>query len=148
MKLRSIFEQQEEIPIKYTCLGQNISPHLHIESVPEQTQSFVLLIEDVDAEPIPWRHWHVFNIPASTTSIQEGQVPQGGVEGLCNNHTFGYEGPCPKYFKGTHHYRFRLYAVDTLLALPPASEPEEVLQQMDGHVLAVAELMGTCTSDK
>jgi len=146
MKLKSIFGQLQEIPVQYTCLGSNSSPPLHFEAIPDQTQTFVLLIEDIDAEPVPWRHWHVFNIPATTITVQEGQVPEGGVEGLCNNHTFGYEGPCPKYFKGIHHYRFRLYAIDTVLTLAPASEPDEVLKNIDGHILAVAELIGICTS--
>jgi len=147
MKLKSVFEQSQEIPIPYTCLGANISPPLQFEDIPPNTKSFVLLIEDIDAKPIPWRHWHVFNIPVTTTTVQAGEVPEGGVEGLCNNHTFGYEGPCPKYFQGIHRYRFRLYAISMLLALPPASEPDDILKHIESHILDTAELIGTCTSN-
>ncbi|MCJ8210327.1 YbhB/YbcL family Raf kinase inhibitor-like protein [Mucilaginibacter sp. RS28] len=146
MKITSVFEHGDEIPVRYTCLGPNISPPLNFEELPEGTVSMVLILEDVDATPKPWRHWHVFNIPASTTTVEEGQVPQGAVAGLCNNHTFGYEGPCPKYFKGTHHYWFRLYALDTTLDLPDASEPEDVQNAMVGHILDSAELLGLCVS--
>jgi len=144
MKIKTVFEHNQEVPERYTCLGPNISPPLDFEDVPEGTKSLVLIFEDVDATPKPWRHWHVFNIPPTSTHTEEGKVPAGATEGLCNNHTFGYEGPCPKYFKGTHHYWFRLYALDTLLNLPAASEPEDVQQAMQGHVIETAELLGLC----
>ncbi|WP_207425923.1 YbhB/YbcL family Raf kinase inhibitor-like protein [Pedobacter sp. SYSU D00535] len=145
MKIKSAFEHNQEISKPYTCLGPNISPPLQFEDIPQEAESFVLIIEDVDATPKPWTHWMVFNIPAVTQSVEEGKVPLGGVEGLCNNHTFGYEGPCPRYFQGTHHYWFRLYALDTMLDLPAASEREDVEKAMEGHIVAQAELLGLCT---
>ena len=144
MKIKTVFEHNQEVPERYTCLGPNISPPLDFEDVPEGTKSLVLIFEDVDATPKPWRHWHVFNIPPTSTHTEAGTVPEGATEGLCNNHTFGYEGPCPKYFKGTHHYWFRLYALNTILDLPAASEPEDVQQAMQGHVIETAELLGLC----
>ncbi|SFC75879.1 hypothetical protein SAMN05421747_12357 [Parapedobacter composti] len=144
MEITSTFENDQEIPVRYTCMGLNISPPFTFHYVPSAAKSLVLIVEDVDATPAPWRHWHVFNIPPATTSVAEGTVPAGGTEGLCNNHTFGYEGPCPKYFSGTHHYWFRLYALDTMLDLPPESEPDEVLNAMQGHLLETATLIGTC----
>jgi len=146
MKIKSSFQHQQEIPIRYTCMGQNINPPLTFDDIPKEAVSLVLLLEDIDATPRPWRHWHVFNIPPTTTHVEEGQTPDGGTEGLCNNHTFGYEGPCPKYFKGTHRYWFRLYALDIRLDLPAASEPEEASKKMQGHVLASAELLGLCNA--
>ena len=88
----------------------------------------------------------VFNIPPSTVNVPENTIPEGGLEGLANNHSFGYEGPCPKYFKGTHHYWLRLYPLDIMLDLPKASEREEVEEKMQGHILAQAELLGLCTA--
>lgn len=146
MEIKSTFENNREIPARYTCLGPNISPPLTFVNIPPEAKSLVLILEDVDADPKPWRHWHLFNIPPTTVRVEEGTIPQGGVEGLCNNHTFGYEGPCPRYFSGTHHYWFRLYALDTVLALPAASEPEQVLESMQGHVLETAVLVGLCTA--
>lgn len=145
MRIKTVFEHNQEIPTPYTCLGPNINPPMQFEDVPVGAESFVLIIEDVDATPKAWTHWMVFNIPAVTQNVEEGKVPIGGVEGLCNNHTFGYEGPCPRYFQGTHHYWFRVYALDTMLDLPAASEREDVEKAMEGHVLDKAELLGLCT---
>ncbi|HEY1007488.1 MAG TPA: YbhB/YbcL family Raf kinase inhibitor-like protein [Sphingobacteriaceae bacterium] len=145
MKIRSAFEHNQEIPVPYTCLGPNISPPLSFEDLPEGTQSLALIFEDTDATPRPWVHWMVFNIPATTTTVQEGTIPEGGTEGLANNHTFGYEGPCPRYFHGTHHYWLRAYALDIVLDLPAASEREAVEEMMQGHILEKAELLGLCT---
>jgi Raf kinase inhibitor-like YbhB/YbcL family protein len=145
MKIISAFEHGQEIPRPYTCLGPNISPPFTFEDLPQGTESLVLIIEDVDATPKAWTHWMVFNIPAVSANTAEGSVPAGGVEGLCNNHTFGYEGPCPRYFQGTHHYWFRAFAIDTMLDLPAASEREDVEKAMEGHVLGQADLLGLCT---
>jgi len=146
MKITSVFDHQQPIPQKYTCLGPNVNPPLEFHDIPPGAQSLVLIFEDTDATPKPWTHWMVFNIPAGTTRVAENTIPAGGVEGLANNHSFGYEGPCPKYFAGTHHYWFRLYALDTMLALPPSTEREVVEAAMEDHVLAYATLMGVCTA--
>lgn len=147
MRLYSdLFKDGENIPVQYTCLGPNINPPLQIADIPPSTQSMVLVFEDVDATPKAWTHWMLFNIPPTVNRIGEGSIPPGAMEGLANNHSFGYEGPCPKYFTGTHHYYFRLYALDTVLTMPAASEREAVEQAMEGHVIARAELCGLCTA--
>lgn len=99
MKISSpAFEDGTLIPSRYTCDGPNISPPLVFEDVPEGAKTLVLLVEDVDAPANPWVHWLVFNIPATTLNVPEGMIPPGGKEGLANNNTYGYEGPCPRYF--------------------------------------------------
>lgn len=145
MILRSTFVNGQEIPLINTCMGPNINPPLFFDEVPEEAKSLVLIFEDIDAIPI-WTHWMLFNIPPTTTEIMEKSIPEGAVEGLSNNHTFGYEGPCPKYFEGIHHYWFRLFALDTVLDLPPNSEREEVEEKMRDHVIAKAYLGGICNS--
>lgn len=145
MIIRSTFSNGQEIPKINTCMGTNVSPSLFIDEAPEEAKSLVLIFEDTDSAPI-WTHWMLFNIPASTTEILEGKVPEGAVEGLANNHSFGYEGPCPKYFEGIHHYWFRLYALDVVLDLPAATEREVVEEKMKDHVIAKAYLQGLCNS--
>ena len=146
MRIRSTFEHHQEIPQNNTCLGPNINPPLYFDEVPAEAKSLVLIFEDVDATPKPWTHWMLFNIPATTKEVTEGKIPEGATEGLANNHTHGYEGPCPKYFKGTHNYWFRLYALDTVLDLPAASEREDVEEKMQPHIISTAELLGLCVS--
>jgi Raf kinase inhibitor-like YbhB/YbcL family protein len=146
MRIKSNFEENQDIPKQNTCLGMNINPSLQFEDIPTEAKSLVLIFEDVDASPKPWTHWMLFNIPPTVSKIEEGTIPPGATEGLANNHSFGYEGPCPRYFKGTHHYWFRLYALDAILDLPKDSEREDVEEKMRGHILEKAELLGLCTA--
>jgi Raf kinase inhibitor-like YbhB/YbcL family protein len=134
------FGNGERIPRKYTCEGPNISPPLQFTAVPEGTGSLVLMVEDPDAPAKPWVHWLVFNIPADAAGFGENAIAPGSTPGLCNGNTFGYEGPCPP--ENEHQYLFRLYALDTRLNIPDASDRKAVLQAMNGHVLATATLSG------
>lgn len=145
MIIRSTFGINQEIPKLNTCMGSNINPPLFFDEVPEDAKSLVLIFEDMDAIPIS-TNWLLFNIPPTTTEIKEGAKPEEAIEGLSSNHSFGYEGPCPKHFEGIHHYWFRLYALDIVLDLPASTEREVVEQQMEDHVIAKAYLQGICNS--
>ncbi|KKS96334.1 MAG: YbhB and YbcL [Candidatus Gottesmanbacteria bacterium GW2011_GWA2_43_14] len=134
------FSDSGVIPEKYTCEGTNISPPLEFNDLPAESKSLVLIVEDWDAAAKPWVHWLVFNIPPTTNSVTEGQKPQGGVEGLANGGTFGYEGPCPP--QGNHHYQFKLYALDVVLKLPKEVDRRQILSAMQGKILAEAILSG------
>jgi Raf kinase inhibitor-like YbhB/YbcL family protein len=148
MKLFSAdFKWGEQIPTEYTCLGPNINPSLQFENIPAGTASLVLIFEDVDATPKPWTHWMLFNIPPDTTEIKKSSIPGGATEGLANNNSFGYEGPCHKFFKGTHHYWFRLYALKEKLNLPAHSNRETVEKEMEGKIIAESNLCGLCTAE-
>jgi len=146
MEIKTIFKHNQEIPTRYTCLGPNISLPLSFQDIPLGTESLALIFEDMDSAPT-WTHWIVFNIPADTQSMAEGEIPVGSREALANNHTFGYEGPCPKYFKGTHRYQLSVYALGIKLDLPDAPEREEVEKAMEGQILEQAFLIGLCTSE-
>ena len=50
----------------------------------------------------------------------------------------GYSGPRPPG-NDPHHYHFRIFALDTPLALKPGAERKELLDAMRGHVLAQGE---------
>jgi len=134
----SAFGQNQAIPSAYTCDGANINPPLEIAGVPQGAQSLALIVDDPDAPMGTWVHWVVFNIPASTTAIEEDSVP-----GETGNTNFGddrYGGPCPP--SGTHRYFFKLYALDTRLSLPQGAKKQALEKAMQGHVLAKAELIG------
>jgi len=133
------------MPVNYTCLGDNINPPLVFGDVPDDVASFVLIFEDLDADP-QWTHWMLFNVPPLIRSVDEGSIPAGATEGLANNHSFGYEGPCPKFFAGTHRYRFRLFALDKLLDLGADSERDAVESAMQSHIITEAFLEVICVS--
>lgn len=134
------FKNKEFIPIKYTCDGQDINPPLEISGVPEKAESLALIVDDPDAPNGDWVHWVLWNIPPDTLKIKESSVPQGAIEGTNDfNHT-RYGGPCPP--KGTHHYYFKLYALDTVLDLDSSKTKKDLLKAVEGHIIAQAELVG------
>lgn len=149
MKLQSsVFQDGQLLPTLYTCKGENFNPPLQWSEVPRGTKSFTLIIEDIDAQPKPWVHWLVFNIPGELTVFPENGTPVGVIEGICNGGTHGYEGPCPKYFSGVHHYVFCLFALDTILDLSHTADKDAVLSAQQGHELAVAKLTATAHGEK
>ena len=140
----SAFQDKESIPEKYTCDGENISPELLIENVPERAQSLVLIMEDPDVptfvrEDGMWDHWVVFNMPVDTKVIPEGKEPEG-VLGLTTSNSLGYGGPCPP--DKEHRYFFMLYALDTEIDEQEGATKEAVRMAMKHHILAKAELLG------
>jgi Raf kinase inhibitor-like YbhB/YbcL family protein len=92
-----------------------------------------------------WVHWVIFNIPPAATELSEGippdeTLPNGTVHGITDFRRIGYGGPCPP--GGTHRYFFKLYALDIKLDLRSGSSKKDLLDAMEGHVLAEGQLMG------
>ena len=148
MRLAStVIQQGGEIPPQYTSDGDNVSPELSWQDSPDKTQSFVLIVHDPDApRPGGFTHWVLYNIPASTSHIDENishdeQIAGLGLQGKNDGGKIGYIGPAPP--SGTHRYFFRLFAIDKMLDLGPGATHKEVSAAIKGHILAQSELMGT-----
>lgn len=143
MELNSpAFKNGGKIPSKYTCEGENISPPLKIEDAPLDVKCFVLIMDDPDAvKPAGkvWVHWVVFNIQPETEEILEGEMPKG-IQGEGTAGELEYQGPCPP--DGEHKYFFKLYALDEELSLKEGATKAEVEDEMEGHILEEAELIG------
>ena len=135
------FEPNQPIPVCHTCDGEGISPSFQLRDVPEETVSLVLIADDPDSPSGDWVHWTVWNIDPATTEISEASPPKNAEEGMTSFQDIGYGGPCPH--TGKHRYYFRLYALDTLLELPPEATKTDLLDAMDDHVICQTELMGT-----
>lgn len=141
----SAFADNTPIPDLYTCKGEDLSPPLDIGGVPAGAMSLVLVVTDPDApDPaapkVVWEHWLMWNIAPDTSSIEAGRVPAGAVQGTNSWGRTDYGGPCPPI--GTHRYFFKLYALDTTLALGTSSIKADVETAMQGHILAEVELVG------
>lgn len=143
--ISAAFAPNEPIPALYTCSGKGISPALTWNEPPAGTRSFALIVDDPDAPGSPYVHWVIFNIPASVRTLPEA-VPYNAT--LADGSLIGisslYQGPCPPS-GGAHHYYFRLYALDKVLANKTLASKDEVLKAMKGHILAQSELIGTFT---
>lgn len=142
MKIISSFGNNEKIPAEYTCKADNISPPFAISDIPENTQSLVLIIDDPDAPSGLFTHWIVFNIPPAE-KIKENSIP--GKQGRNDFGRINYIGPCPP--SGTHHYHFKLFALDSMLNLPESSSRKEIEKQMQNHILDKTEIIGLFTKE-
>lgn len=142
------FVEGGDIPTRHTCEGEDVSPPLAWENLPDGTVSLVLIVDDPDA-PDPaaprmvWDHWILYNLPPEG-GLTEGasiRLPPGTGEGINSWGRTGYGGPCPPI--GRHRYFHRLYALD--VRLPEAlghPTKDELLVAMDEHILARTELVG------
>lgn len=135
----SEFNEGGNIPVRFTCDGEDISPPLAWTVLPTGTRSLALVVDDPDAPVGTWVHWVIFNLPADIDSLSEG-VSGLGTGGLNSWRRLGYGGPCPP--SGTHRYYFKLYALDSMLSLPQGASKGELEKAMQGHVLAQGQLMG------
>ena len=142
MKIESpVFQNNELIPPKYTCDGENINPPLKLSLVPENTKSLVLIVDDPDAPMGTWVHWTIWNINPQTVEIPENSFPQGAVEGITDFGSTGYGGPCPP--SGTHRYFFKLYALDIpTLDLISSANASDVEKELKNHILGQAQIIG------
>lgn len=138
------------IPRVHTCEGDDTSPALAWTGVPAGARSLALIVDDPDApDPahprLTYVHWVLYNLPPTCAGLAEGitpgALPAGTREGLNDWRRTGYGGPCPPI--GTHRYFHKLYALDAVLPDLGTPTKAELLQAMDGHVLALAELVGT-----
>jgi Raf kinase inhibitor-like YbhB/YbcL family protein len=133
----SAFDHEGDIPQQYTCDGDDVSPPLQLSGVPQGTAGLVLIMEDPDAGGT-FDHWVNFDVAVADSFPEDaGSL---GTAGQTSFGRTGYGGPCPP--SGTHRYFFTVYALDSDLGLAEGASKEEVLEAMDGHVLAEATLMG------
>lgn len=143
----SHFKHDTHIPKDFTCEGGNKTPPIEWKNAPANTKSFVLICDDPDAPAGTWVHWVVYNIPAGKTDLsyitdRSEKLADGTLQGLNSWPHVGYDGPCPLKGHGVHHYHFKLYALDKMLALKPKATKPEVEAAMENHVLAQTEMVG------
>lgn len=137
------------IPSRHTGDGEDLSPPLAWTPVPG-AKSYALIMDDPDAPAGTWVHWVLYDIPAKTTALAEGQpkadtllatAKHGKCWGVDRFEDVGYRGPLPPPGR-PHRYSFRLYALSGALGLKPRATKAQVVAAMEGKVLARAELVG------
>jgi len=145
------FANNGAIPLKYASAnlgGQDVSPPLQWSNPPSGTRSFAITCIDLDADNFV--HWVIYDIPATLSALPENvpKQPQAQINGAIVKQGendfggFGYGGPEPPPNE-RHRYRFTVYAlsVDTL-DLPAGATFRQVMQAMEGRILAQATLTG------
>jgi hypothetical protein len=142
----SAFAKGGDIPRKFTCDAQDLSPALTWSEPPKGTQSFALIMDDPDAPVGTWVHWVLYDLRATVRSLPEGVLKDalladGAQLGKNSWDRIGYGGPCPPPGPA-HRYFFKLYALDGKTNLRAGATKAELEKAMHGHILAQAELMG------
>ncbi|MFH1644012.1 MAG: YbhB/YbcL family Raf kinase inhibitor-like protein [bacterium] len=150
------FKDKENIPVQFTCDGQNISPQLSWSDVPDKTKSFAIICDDPDA-PMdrPFVHWVIFNIRGNVNELPENVIAKNFFTKKSKNGSLrltkqgtndfgkiGYGGACPPKGAGSHRYVFTLYALDTVLNLNAGINKSDLLKAIQNHILAETKLTG------
>jgi Raf kinase inhibitor-like YbhB/YbcL family protein len=146
MQLKSsAFEPGGTIPERYSCDGQNVSPPLTWDDVPQEAQSLAVICDDPDSSGGVWSHWVIYNIPVDKRELVEGielsgQLPWGGIQGRNDFGKIGYGGSCPA-LQETHRYYWRLYALDAPCDLGERATRAQIFDWMKDQKLASSEWM-------
>ena len=152
----SIFDHHGTVPEENSAYGDNTSIDLSWSNLPAGTVQLAMICDDpkvveIGMMPEPFVHWVVYNIPGSASGLPSGmpadaQVSLAGLEGTINGlngtRRSGYFGPRPPVNGQLHAYHFRVYALDSDLGLEAGLNKAQLLEAIDGHVLATGMLMG------
>jgi Raf kinase inhibitor-like YbhB/YbcL family protein len=145
------------IPLLNACTalgGTDVSPQFSWANPPAETAGYALIMDDETSpcgtESLSCVHWALFNIPASTTSLDSDldiSTIDGAVEGYSYIPTTDYEGPCPP---SVHSYNTTVYALDDSMAEVPANSTftrSTFASEYSNNILGQAEIVGTFTPD-
>ena len=159
------FAEDERLPVDYVCQktnpkGLDKSPPLMWTGVPQGTKSIALLLEDADFLGGPRAYWLAYAIPPDVTDLPEAAsstdpLPAGARHGINDLGLAAYSAPCPplnlirqssRFTRrglqggGPHRHHYRIYALDSEVDLAAGATKMELLQAMDGHILAAGQL--------
>ena len=147
MKVSSIFENMQEIPLKYTYDGDNINPLLEVEEIPYGTKTIVIIVDDPDASSGTFTHWLVWDIFVNEIIMRVNEKSRLGIIGINDFGNIKYDGPCPPKHSGKHHYFFKVYALNSELELSKGSTKQELERIMQGKIIEKATLIGIYSRD-
>jgi Raf kinase inhibitor-like YbhB/YbcL family protein len=139
----SAFEDGGELPIRFTCDGEGISPPLRWSDVPARARDLALLVEDPDAPGGTFIHWAIWKLPFAEGG--RGRVLEGNVapEMDQGENDFGERGwgpPCPPEGDSPHRYVFTLYALDRLIARGKGAPADDVRDAIAADAFAADQL--------
>jgi len=137
------FNDGEELDPCFTADEDDaVAPPLDWTAPPAGTAELALIVEDPDAPtPQPFCHWLVWGLTPQRGQLLEGEVPP-----RVGKNSFGnseWLPPDPPTGHGPHDYVFQLFALDISLDLMPGAGRGDLIEAMEGHVLAAATLTGT-----
>ncbi|EMA25052.1 MULTISPECIES: YbhB/YbcL family Raf kinase inhibitor-like protein [Haloarcula] len=136
------FSSGDELPARFTCDGDGVSPPFVIERVPEPTAALAVTAEydgGVFSQPVFWTLW---NVPPETERIPAGlhreptlDMLGGARQGTQPPNEPGYEPPCPPAGQPYEH-RFQVFALGEKLSLEGGTEQEQASEAIANALIA------------
>jgi Raf kinase inhibitor-like YbhB/YbcL family protein len=148
------FMEGETWPTQYECgpplsmgPGMNISPPLSWTPGPAETQSYAIVMRDLDFMSLV--HWVIYDIPASALGLPEGipsgydvADPAGAKQAQLQMVQNLYLGPCSPQDINTYELTVHALDVATLSGLDENSQENDVAAIVEAMSLASAKLSG------
>ena len=140
------FEDGGALPPKFTEDGEKISPDLSWSNVPEDAQTLILVVEDIDSPtPLPIIHTLAARPAMRSGRLAEGELAPGSGDWLLGKNSFGKLGwlpPDPPKGHGDHHYVFQLFALSSTPDLQEGWGKNDLIAALENSVLARGRLEG------
>ncbi len=146
--ISATFKNGGELPKRCTLVKENYSPQIEWSTIPKETKSLAVIAIDASPKTETKAHWLVYNIPVTMSGLDENlpQIPKfanGIRQGINDFNRSGYCGPRIPSTK--NEMKFKVFALDTVLTLPPEEASGEVLAKaIRGHILDSAEITTVC----
>jgi hypothetical protein len=140
------FGDGEALDPSFTASEEDaVAPPLEWSAPPAGTEELVLVVEDPDAPtPEPFCHWLVWGLAPQQGKLLEGEAPPRVGKNAFGNSEWLL--PDPPTGHGPHDYVFQLFALDRQLTLMPGATRGDLVEAMQGHVIAAAVLTATYES--
>ena len=132
--LSESFQAGAEVPIRYTCDGEDVSPSLGWEYRGGDAKEFVVVMTDEDTDGFV--HWLVWGIPGEVSNFPANTTPTGAILGRNDFGSTGYRGPCPTEGEAPHRYVFTVYALNRSIGGAEGPTLDDVLATIGCCVVA------------
>jgi Raf kinase inhibitor-like YbhB/YbcL family protein len=137
------FEPDAPIPVEFSCDGDDRSPPLDWQGVPDGAAELALVMDDPDASGGTYVHWVLFRLDPSVTGLEEGTVPPEARQAENGAGDARYMGPCPPEGDDAHTYRITLYALDEPIDADDGADMADVLDATGSAAIAKGTLTAT-----
>jgi Raf kinase inhibitor-like YbhB/YbcL family protein len=141
----SAFADGARIPEEFTCRGEGTSPPLSWTGLPSGTRSVAIVVLDPDAPSGTFVHWVLVGVPAGSSELAAGTVPQDTTQARNSTGEVGWTPPCPP--SGTHHYRFTVYALGGTVDVADGADPDTAIRAVQDAATAEGTLTGLVSAD-
>jgi Raf kinase inhibitor-like YbhB/YbcL family protein len=127
------------IELRYSCLGDGVSPALNWAGAPEAAKELALVVVDPDAGGFV--HWVLTGMDPIVNSLEEGRAPEGAEQWPNGRGDAAWTGPCPP--SGVHTYEFTLHALRAPLDVALGSDGATVIAAINAATVESARYTGT-----